>query len=83
MVAHNFKIPPKAPNRKPCGNCQACKRTEGYQPCEYVPKPSEPITPKSRLINNELDGLASSVLISFALIVFFLLGFIVGAEVVK
>lgn len=38
MVAHNFKIPPKAPNIKSCGNCEGCKRIrrkEGYQHCKY------------------------------------------------
>ena len=42
-------LAPKAPVRKykicegeTCGNCQGCKRTEGYQPCKYVPNPSEP-----------------------------------------
>lgn len=74
---------PKAPGRKPCGNCEGCKREFGYQPCKSEPNPSKPIPPKARLIGSESSGFFSAAILALAGVALFMLGFITAMELVK
>lgn len=81
-----MNIPPKAPSRKykicegdTCGNCQGCKRTEGYQSCKYAPNPSKPIPS----VDISPPSILTVAVITLGAVALILLGFVIGAEVIK